>query len=147
MADLFNAGPVLETVDVLGDGSIKKAVLQRGEGEKPAEGEEVWAHYTGKLDNGTEFDSSRKRGKPFVFQVGIGQVVGCWDHGFLSMQKGEKAVLSCEPRQGYGSRGAGGVIPPNAKLHFEVELVDFGKPGEVSRRQGGADDSSWCSVQ
>jgi len=77
------------------------------------------------LDNGTKFDSSVDRGKKFEFKIGVGQVIKAWDEGVMKMSKGQKAMLSCTPDYGYGSAGAAGVIPPNANLHFEVELFDF----------------------
>jgi hypothetical protein len=87
------------------------------------------AHYTGKLTNGKVFDSSGSRHKPFQFIVGIGQVIKGWDVGFLSMEKGEKANLTCTGPYAYGEDGAGDDIPPNATLIFEVEMLDFGAPG------------------
>jgi FK506-binding protein 4/5 len=147
MAHLFGSAPVIETVDVTSDGGIKKAVLVKGDGAgTPQTGNEVWAHYVGKLDDGTDFDSSRKRGAPFKFMIGLGQVIAGWDQGFASMSKGEKAVLTITSQYGYGARGAGGVIPPNATLHFEVELIDFGSASEVAKRQG-VEEGGWCSVQ
>lgn len=88
-------------------------------------GSMVTVHYTGKLLNGTVFDSSLHRNQPFQFQVGVGQVIRGWDEGVLLLRKGEKAILTCPPEYAYGSRGAGGVIPPNATLIFEVEVLDF----------------------
>ena len=88
-------------------------------------GASVKVHYTGKLLNGTVFDSSVPRGQPFEFTVGVGQVIRGWDAGVTQMQKGQKAILTCPPEYAYGTRGAGGVIPPNATLIFEVELLDF----------------------
>lgn len=81
------------------------------------------AHYTGKLPNGSVFDSSVSRGRPFQFTIGIGQVIKGWDVGMASMKVGEKAVFTIAPDYGYGAAGAGGVIPPNATLLFEVELL------------------------
>lgn len=141
---LFGNPPVIDTVAVAS--GISKAVVQHGEGDTPKTGDEVWAHYEGKLEDGSTFDSSRRRSKPFVFFVGVGQVIAGWDEGFASMRRGEKAVLSIEASQGYGTAGAGGVIPPNARLHFDVELIDFGKPGEVSKRRTGAEEGGWCAV-
>jgi peptidylprolyl isomerase len=100
-------------------------VVKGGEGGKPAAGTTIQAHYTGKLVNGQVFDSSVQRGQPFSFPVGTGRVIKGWDEALADMQKGEKRVLILPPDLAYGSRGAGGVIPPNATLIFEVELVGF----------------------
>ncbi|GKT27629.1 FK506 binding protein [Aduncisulcus paluster] len=91
--------------------------------KKPKRGDTIAVHYEGKLTNGKMFDSSRKRGKPLEFQVGKGQVIRGWDEGLLTMCVGEKATLTIDPDFGYGARGAGGIIPPNATLIFDVELV------------------------
>jgi FKBP-type peptidyl-prolyl cis-trans isomerase len=80
-------------------------------------------HYTGTLTNGTKFDSSVDRGKPFTFSIGIGQVIKGWDEGVIQMSLGEKAILEIIPEFGYGAMGSGGAIPPNADLIFEVELL------------------------
>jgi FK506-binding protein 1 len=83
-------------------------------------------HYVGTLaSNGTKFDASRDRGRPFQFTIGIGQVIRGWDEGVMQMSKGEKATLHITSDYGYGTRGAAGVIPPNADLNFEVELLDI----------------------
>lgn len=84
-------------------------------------------HYTGKLLDGTKFDSSLDRNKPFDFVVGVGQVIKGWDEGIIQLKKGQKAVLTCPPDFAYGARGVPGVIPPNSVLVFEVELLDFQK--------------------
>jgi ketosteroid isomerase-like protein len=95
-----------------------------GEGESPKPGQMVAVHYTGTLENGTKFDSSRDRGQPFTFQIGVGQVIKGWDEGVMTMKVGGKRRLIIPPQLGYGARGAGGgVIPPNATLLFEVELL------------------------
>lgn len=86
-------------------------------------GKTVSVHYTGKLTNGTVFDSSVTRGTPIEFQLGVGRVIKGWDEGIALMKVGGKATLTIPPELGYGARGAGGVIPPNATLIFDVELV------------------------
>mmetsp|Transcript_41542 Transcript_41542/g.50358 ORF Transcript_41542/g.50358 Transcript_41542/m.50358 type:complete len:108 (-) Transcript_41542:222-545(-) len=102
---------------------VEKKILQEGTGPQPTKGQGVAAHYTGTLMDGTKFDSSRDRGKPLEFTVGVGQVIKGWDEGILSMKVGERAELICSPDYAYGAAGAGGVIPPNATLKFDVELV------------------------
>ncbi|HEY1172544.1 MAG TPA: FKBP-type peptidyl-prolyl cis-trans isomerase [Verrucomicrobiae bacterium] len=100
-------------------------VTAEGQGNKPKPGTDIKAHYTGKLVNGTVFDSSVERGEPLEFTVGVGQVIAGWDEALVDMKKGEKRVLIIPPQLGYGASGAGGVIPPNATLIFEVEMVGF----------------------
>ncbi|MFO0956625.1 MAG: FKBP-type peptidyl-prolyl cis-trans isomerase [Isosphaeraceae bacterium] len=100
--------------------------LQVGEGPEAKAGDRVSVHYVGTLTNGKKFDSSRDRGQPFQFQLGRGQVISGWDNGVAGMQVGGKRNLTIPPEEGYGSRGAGGVIPPNATLLFEVELLKIG---------------------
>ena len=107
------------------DSGLKYQVVNVGSGGSPVQGKLVTVHYTGWLTNGTKFDSSVDRDQPFKFQIGIGQVIKGWDEGVSSMKKGEKRILMIPPELGYGERGAGGVIPPNATLKFEVELLDF----------------------
>lgn len=97
--------------------------LTVGSGAVATAGQQVEVHYTGWLTNGTKFDSSVDRGKPFVFPLGGGRVIQGWDQGVAGMKVGGKRRLTIPPHLGYGARGAGGVIPPNATLVFEVELL------------------------
>lgn len=98
-------------------------ITKSTEGKKPSAGDEVAVHYSGKLVDGTEFDSSFKRNQPIEFQVGIGQVIRGWDEGIMLLKEGEAATFLIPSGLGYGARGAGGVIPPDAWLIFDVELV------------------------
>jgi len=94
-----------------------------GTGAVATPGKNVSVHYTGWLTNGTKFDSSKDRGEPFAFSLGAGQVIRGWDQGVAGMKVGGIRKLTIPPNLGYGERGAGGVIPPNATLVFEVELL------------------------
>jgi FKBP-type peptidyl-prolyl cis-trans isomerase FkpA len=97
--------------------------IQVGSGAEAVAGKQVSVHYTGWLTNGTKFDSSVDRGRPFQFRLGAGDVIKGWDQGVAGMKIGGKRKLTIPPELGYGARGAGGVIPPNATLVFEVELL------------------------
>ncbi len=98
--------------------------LKVGTGAEAKPGMMVKVHYTGWLTDGTKFDSSVDRGQPFVFSLGAGQVIKGWDEGVAGMKVGGKRKLTIPPELGYGRAGAGGVIPPNATLIFDVELLD-----------------------
>lgn len=102
---------------------LKYVELKEGTGATPQPGQTVEVHYVGTLEDGTKFDSSRDRGQPFSFKIGVGQVIKGWDEGLSTMKVGGRRQLIIPPELGYGSRGAGGVIPPNAILHFDVELL------------------------
>merc|ERR1712075_18866 len=103
---------------------VTKEIITAGDGKTfPQKGDKLTMHYTGTLTDGSKFDSSRDRGSPFEFQIGVGQVIRGWDEGVIQMSVGQRAKLSITSDFGYGSRGAGGVIPPNADLIFDVELL------------------------
>lgn len=100
--------------------------LTSGEGEEAVAGKNVTVHYTGWLEDGTKFDSSKDRDEPFVFPLGGRRVIAGWDEGVQGMKIGGVRKLTIPAQLGYGARGAGGVIPPNATLIFEVELLGVG---------------------
>lgn len=105
---------------------LKIEKLADGTGDRTTKkGDTISVHYTGTLTDGTKFDSSLDRGTPFSFTLGGGQVIAGWDQGLLDMRVGEKRRLTIPASLGYGSRGAGGVIPPNATLVFETELISI----------------------
>lgn len=121
---------------------VEIEVIKAGDGQTyPKKGDMLTMHYTGTLaSDGTQFDSSVAKGRPFQFVIGIGQVILGWDRGVMKMSLGEKALLKISSDYGYGAAGAGGVIPPNADLNFEVELLAIGDtkaPGFTGGSGGG----------
>ncbi len=109
------------------DSGLRYVDVVVGKGASPTRGRQVKVHYTGTLENGTRFDSSVDRRQPFSFIIGIGPVIKGWDEGVMGMKVGGKRKLVIPANLGYGARGAGGVIPPNATLLFDVELLDVQK--------------------
>ena len=99
--------------------------LVAGTGQEARNGQRARVHYTGWLNDGRKFDSSLDRGQPFEFPIGAGRVIRGWDEGVAGMKVGGRRKLIIPPDLGYGARGAGGVIPPNAELIFEVELLEL----------------------
>ena len=121
--------PDSEFVDLTGDGGVLKRVTRAPTSDAlgpPPAGDEVKAHYTGTLQDGTQFDSSRDRGSVFKFTIGQGQVIKGWDVGFAAMKVGERAVLRCRADYAYGEDGSPPTIPAGATLDFDVELLGFG---------------------
>ena len=104
---------------------LKYADEKVGESDSPKPGQMVTVHYTGTLMDGRKFDSSRDRNQPFTFQIGVGQVIKGWDEGVMTMKVGGKRKLTIPPELGFGAKGAGGMIPPNATLLFDVELLSI----------------------
>ena len=110
------------------ENELKITINQNGSGDSAETGMSVSVHYTGKLEDGTVFDSSIPRGQPFTFTLGAGQVIKGWDLGVEGMKLGEKRSLVIPPHLGYGIRGAGATIPPNATLTFDIELLEVTMP-------------------
>ena len=124
-ADASALGGPLDAPDTqITASGLKITELQVGEGAEASSGQTIAVHYRGTLENGKQFDASYDRGTPFTFPLGAGRVIKGWDEGVVGMKVGGKRKLVIPPDLAYGSRGAGGVIPPNATLMFEVELLD-----------------------
>ena len=112
------------------ESGLKYLVIAQGEGPTPNKGDLVGAHYTGWLTDGTKFDSSRDRGTPLQFPIGMHRVIAGWDEALLTMNVGERRLLIIPPQLAYGQTGTpGGPIPPNATLIFDVELMSITPPG------------------
>jgi FKBP-type peptidyl-prolyl cis-trans isomerase FkpA len=119
----FTAGAAKEAGAVVTESGLVYRSLTDGTGASPVATDLVKVHYRGTFPDGKEFDSSYKRGRPAEFQ--LNRVIRCWTEGVQRMKVGGKARLTCPPAIAYGERGAGGVIPPNATLQFEIELLDI----------------------
>lgn len=117
------ASPVPTVVPTVLPNGLKIEDQKVGQGKEAKEGDTISIHYIGTLADGKKFDSSYDRGQPFETQIGVGQVIKGWDKGVLGMKVGGKRRLTIPPELGYGATGAGNVIPPNATLIFEVELI------------------------
>ncbi|WP_341529121.1 FKBP-type peptidyl-prolyl cis-trans isomerase [Nostoc sp. UHCC 0302] len=115
--------PMSDANTITTPSGLKYVDEKEGTGATPEPGQTVEVHYTGTLENGKKFDSSRDRNQTFKFKIGAGQVIKGWDEGLSTMKVGGSRKLIIPPELGYGARGAGGVIPPNATLIFDVELV------------------------
>ena len=133
---LFNASPSTGTASISDNikteekkeepkPELKIETMEQGQGQEVKSGDTISVHYTGYLVDGTKFDSSVDRGTPFEFKIGIGQVIKGWEQGIIGMKVGEKRKLTIPPELGYGSSGVGKVIPPNATLIFDVELLEI----------------------
>ena len=117
---------------------VEKEIIQEGDGTTfPKQGDEMTMHYTGTLTDGTVFDSSVRKGRPFKFRIGVGAVIRGWDEGVMTMSLGEKAKLTITGDFAYGPDGIPGVIPQNATLVFEVEVLAIGEKAIPGARGGG----------
>ena len=121
------SGPTKEAGFTTTSSGLSYKDTKVGKGTTAKKGQSVKVHYTGMLKDGTKFDSSLDRGTPFQFMLGTGEVIPGWDEGVVGMQEGGERTLIIPPALAYGSKGAGGVIPPNATLYFDVELIKVEK--------------------
>jgi len=127
-------GPEVESSPQLPPGMTKR-IIQEGDGEdKPVDGCEVTVHYTGTLEDGKEFDSSHSRGSPFNFTVGTGSVIPGWDIALKTMKRNEISEFSLPPELAYGERGSPPTIPPNSRLNFIIELMDWVSDGSDGQK-------------
>ena len=125
---VLTAGALCQQVGVEENSLVEPVIetLKAGDGKSfPSKGNQVTAHYRGTLMDGKEFDASYNRNQPFSFKLGVGQVIRCWDHTIAKLSIGQKVKVMCPSSWAYGARGAGGLIPPNADLIFEIELLSF----------------------
>lgn len=131
------------------DSGLQIAVTEEGDGEQATEGKVVSVHYTGMLADGTVFDSSLNRGEPIRFPLGQGRVIPGWDEGISMLNEGAMASLIVPPELGYGAQGSGGVIPPDATLYFQVELLDVleGGPAEPEDVEASAYEETDSGLQ
>lgn len=121
--------PIMSSAAITTPTGLVYVITQHGSGRQPLVGETVIVNYTGLLGSGVKFDSSLDHGKPFEFPLGAGRVIKGWDEGIARLHVGDQATLIIPPSLGYGARGAGGAIPPNATLIFLVELVGIKEAG------------------
>ncbi|HEX8140447.1 MAG TPA: FKBP-type peptidyl-prolyl cis-trans isomerase [Pyrinomonadaceae bacterium] len=118
------AAPAVTPAAITTSSGLTYMITRRGQGRQPKQGEIAVVHYTGMLTNGLIFDSSRDRRDPIAFKLGAGRVIKGWDEGIAQLRVGDQAILVIPPEIGYGTRGAGGIIPPNATLIFLIEIMD-----------------------
>jgi len=128
MIGLFSVRITAQSDTTTTESGLKYIILEKGKGTRAAPGKEATVHYTGYLTDGKVFDSSLKRNQPFSFTIGEGKVIKGWEEGVTLMQEGDDFRFIIPPQLGYGERGAGNVIPPNATLIFDVQLLKVSDP-------------------